>query len=114
MASGSRRAKVRTDKREALLDALADAVLANGLDAASLRPLAKAVGTSDRMLLYYFADKTALLTATFDRVLARLMPLLLPLYPVRRPLPVQGQQQHRLQQRREGAALGEDLPAELH
>ncbi|MEM8825682.1 MAG: TetR/AcrR family transcriptional regulator [Pseudomonadota bacterium] len=59
-----------------MLDALADAVLANGLDAASLRPLAKAVGTSDRMLLYYFADKTALLTATFDRVLARLMPLL--------------------------------------
>ena len=46
-----------SDKRAALIDKLADHVLADGLLHASLRPLAKAVGTSDRMLLYYFKDK---------------------------------------------------------
>ena len=43
----------RTDKdRTRLLDRLAAHVIAHGLSAASLRPLAKAAGTSDRMLMY--------------------------------------------------------------
>jgi len=40
-----------TDRHDALIDWLADHVLAHGLSASSLRPLAKAAGTSGRMLL---------------------------------------------------------------
>lgn len=54
------------------LDRMTDHVLAHGLGAANLRPLAKAAGTSDRMLLYYFKDKAALITAIFGRVAMRL------------------------------------------
>jgi AcrR family transcriptional regulator len=64
------------DRRDAILDRLADHVLAEGLAAASLRPLARAVGTSDRMLLYYFKDKAAIITAVIERVSTRLALLL--------------------------------------
>ena len=47
--------------RESLLPLLAAHVLAHGLGQASLRPLAKAAGTSDRMLLYHFGTKDALI-----------------------------------------------------
>jgi AcrR family transcriptional regulator len=47
--------------RESLLPLLADHVLAHGLGQASLRPLARAAGTSDRMLLYHFGTKDALI-----------------------------------------------------
>lgn len=47
--------------RESLLPLLAAHVLAHGLGQASLRPLAKAAGTSDRMLLYHFGTKEALI-----------------------------------------------------
>jgi AcrR family transcriptional regulator len=47
--------------RESLLPLLAEHVLAQGLGQASLRPLAKAAGTSDRMLLYHFGTKEALI-----------------------------------------------------
>jgi AcrR family transcriptional regulator len=50
----------------------ADHILAHGLEASSLRPLAKAAGTSDRMLLYYFRDKAELITAALDVIAARL------------------------------------------
>ena len=63
---------VASDKRSALIDKLADHVLAEGLLHASLRPLAKAVGTSDRMLLYYFKDKDELIEAVLDRITARI------------------------------------------
>ena len=63
-------------KRHQLTEQLADYVLAHGLQGASLRPLAAAVGTSDRMLLHYFADKEALLTATLSLVAQRLIGLL--------------------------------------
>jgi len=66
----------RDDRRQALLAVMADHVLAHGLAAASLRPLAKAAGTSDRMLLYYFADKDELLAATLAEIGARLAVLL--------------------------------------
>lgn len=60
------------DKRSQLIDQLADHVLAEGLLHASLRPLAKAVGTSDRMLLYYFKDKNELIEAVLDRITLRI------------------------------------------
>lgn len=60
------------ERRSAIVDRLADHVLAHGLVAASLRPLAKAAGTSDRMLLYYFADKSELLAATLQRIAERM------------------------------------------
>ncbi len=63
-------------RRVALLDQLADHVLAHGLSASSLRPLANAAGTSDRMLLYYFPDKDALIAAVLEVVAARLVVLL--------------------------------------
>lgn len=47
-----------------------------GLGGASLRPLAAAAGTSDRMLLYYFTDKDDLLAATLGHIAARLARLL--------------------------------------
>lgn len=46
--------------RETLLPFMANFVLENGLSAASLRPLAKAAGTSDRMLIYHFGSKERL------------------------------------------------------
>jgi AcrR family transcriptional regulator len=48
--------------RDILLPRLAAHVLAHGLGQASLRPLAKAAGTSDRMLIYHFGTKEALIT----------------------------------------------------
>ncbi|MEO1045492.1 MAG: TetR family transcriptional regulator [Pseudomonadota bacterium] len=66
----------RSAKVEAMVDAMADFVLQNGLTAASLRPLAKAAGTSDRMLLYYFPDKDALMAAILERVADRMVAML--------------------------------------
>jgi AcrR family transcriptional regulator len=54
-----------------MIDKLADHVLAEGLSASSLRPLADAAGTSDRMLLYYFKDKADLISAALERVALR-------------------------------------------
>lgn len=61
------------ERREAILNRLADFVLARGLAASSLRPLARAAKLSDRMLLYYFRDKTEVLAATLERIAARLV-----------------------------------------
>ncbi len=61
-----------TLKRQTLLEKLSDYVLEKGLLETSLRPMAKAVGTSDRMLLYYFADKADLLNAVFGHIILRM------------------------------------------
>src|SRR3984957_15457340 len=81
---------VRSDRRQAAIDRMADHILLEGLGAATLRPLAAAAGTSDRMLLYYFADKDELLTATLDRIAARMISELDGAIPVepRRPFAV--------------------------
>ena len=65
-----------SEKRSELIEKLADHILAEGLLGASLRPLAKAVGTSDRMLLYYFKDKEELIEAVLDRIAARITAIL--------------------------------------
>ncbi|MGW1987900.1 TetR/AcrR family transcriptional regulator [Streptomyces collinus] len=67
-------------KRRALLDRVRAYVLHNGLTDLSLRPLAQALGTSDRMLLYYFGTKERLVAevVAFDerRPLLRIHTLL--------------------------------------
>ena len=63
-------------RKAALLDDLADFVLDRGLEAASLRPMAQAAGTSDRMLIYHFGDKDSLIAAVIDHVATRLTGLL--------------------------------------
>jgi AcrR family transcriptional regulator len=60
------------DRRDSLLEKLTDHVLAHGLGQSSLRPLAKAAGLSDRMLLYYFKDKDEIISAVLMRVAQRL------------------------------------------
>ena len=54
-------------RREALAERATDWALEHGLIGLSLRPLAAAIGTSDRMLLYHFADRDDLV-ATVLRV----------------------------------------------
>ena len=49
-----------SERREVLAEAATDYVLEHGLLDLSLRPLAAALGTSDRMLLYHFKDKNDL------------------------------------------------------
>lgn len=63
----------RDQKRQALAQAMAGHLLQHGLGAATLRALASAAGTSDRMLLHYFADKQEILRATLDEVAAQFM-----------------------------------------
>jgi AcrR family transcriptional regulator len=63
---------VRERRRQAALQAMADHLLEHGLPGATLRPLAEAAGASDRMLLYYFANKEELIGATLSEVAARL------------------------------------------
>ena len=81
---------IRDDRREAAIERMADHLLSEGLGSATLRPLAAAAGTSDRMLLYYFADKDDLLTATLDRIAKRMITQLDGAIPVEphRPFPV--------------------------
>jgi AcrR family transcriptional regulator len=50
------------DRRTELTEAALDYVLDHGLIGLSLRPLAAALGTSDRMLVYHFGSKEQLVT----------------------------------------------------
>ena len=60
------------ERREQLLDKVADHLLVAGIAGSSLRPLAEAVGLSDRMLLYYFKDKEDVIAGGLARVAERL------------------------------------------
>jgi AcrR family transcriptional regulator len=55
-------------QRAAHLAGAVDHVLREGVATLSLRPLAAALGTSDRMLLYYFGTRDGLLAAVLDVV----------------------------------------------
>lgn len=63
------------DRREQLLAAATAHVLQQGLIGLTLRPLAAAVGTSDRMLVYHFGSRDALVseivTATSELAVER-------------------------------------------
>lgn len=56
-----------TGGRERLAEEATDYVLEHGIAGLSLRPLAAALGTSDRMLLYHFGSKDALLADVIER-----------------------------------------------
>jgi AcrR family transcriptional regulator len=55
----------------ALLDAIVDHLTSNGVAELSLRPLAKAVGSSPRGLLYYFGSKENLVVQALGRLRER-------------------------------------------
>jgi AcrR family transcriptional regulator len=59
-------------RREELLERSLDYLLDHGVADLSLRPLAAAVGTSARLLVYHFGSRDGLLTAVMDEVRARL------------------------------------------
>ncbi len=65
-----------TARRESLAEAATDYVLEHGLLGLSLRPLAAALGTSDRILLYHFESKDDLVATVMrvsnDRAIARI------------------------------------------
>jgi AcrR family transcriptional regulator len=54
-------------RREELAERATDYVLEHGIAGLSLRPLAAAIGTSDRMLVYHFTSKDALLAELIER-----------------------------------------------
>lgn len=54
-----------------LLDAIVDHLIENGVSELSLRPLAKAVGSSPRVLLYYFGSKEDLVVKALARLRER-------------------------------------------
>lgn len=58
----------RDEQRDRAVEALARHLLATGLSQCSLRQLAAAAGVSDRMLLYYFADKAEALALPMQRL----------------------------------------------
>lgn len=60
----------RDDQRARATGLMAAHLLHSGLAATSLRQLAAAAGVSDRMLLYYFADKAEALTAAMEQIAA--------------------------------------------
>jgi AcrR family transcriptional regulator len=60
-------------RREELAEAATDYALEHGLIGLSLRPLAEALGTSDRMLLYHFHDKDELIATILRTTNARSM-----------------------------------------
>lgn len=55
---------------ETLLPAMAAHVLEHGISGVSLRPLAKAAGTSDRMLIYHFGNRQGVIDALLDYLAA--------------------------------------------
>src|SRR5258706_10044550 len=57
-----------TERRDELLRRSRDYLLAHGVADLSLRPLAAAIGTSARLLVYHFGSKEALVTAVLDDV----------------------------------------------
>jgi AcrR family transcriptional regulator len=63
----------KTQRRDELLEAIADALVAGGMAALSMRPLAARVGTSARLLIYHFQSKEALLDAALQRVRQRIV-----------------------------------------
>ena len=64
------------ERRNRTLAQVADYLLEHGLEGVSLRPLAAALGTSTRMLLYDFGTKEALLDEALAEIRRRLAGLL--------------------------------------
>jgi len=60
-----------SERREELIDKALHYFLKNGLAGLSLRPLARKIGTSARLLVYHFGSKDGLIAAVMDEVQAR-------------------------------------------
>ena len=86
-ASGGGPERGRPEQRAALLDGVVEYVLREGVATLSLRPLAAALGTSDRMLLYYFDSRDRMLVAVLTAVGERLRAALEAVTPARRLAP---------------------------
>jgi len=63
-------------RRDDLVEGAVAYALREGVSGLSLRPLAAALGTSDRMLVYYFGTRDAVVAAVLAEVAARLRRLL--------------------------------------
>jgi AcrR family transcriptional regulator len=74
-------------KRADLTDQLADIALSDGLSALTLRSAAERLGTSDRMLIYYFSTKAELVRAVLACISARQTQMLAAPRPARRQAP---------------------------
>ena len=57
-------------KKRLVIQRVADYLLEKGLNDTAIRSLAKASGTSDRMLIYYFGSKDELLNQTLGAIAA--------------------------------------------
>lgn len=68
-------------RRAELLDRAVEYVCLHGLAELSLRPLAKAIGSSPRVLLYYFGSKEALVVEIVRRGRARQRAMMMELKP---------------------------------
>ncbi|MFN0089417.1 MAG: TetR/AcrR family transcriptional regulator [Acidimicrobiales bacterium] len=66
----------RADRAEELIDAAAGLLLERGLVDLSLRSMAASLGTSHRMLLYYFDSREALVAAALERLHGRVAAVL--------------------------------------
>jgi AcrR family transcriptional regulator len=60
------------ERREELLEKIIDALLSTGVSDLSLRPLAKSVGSSARLLIYHFGSKEQLLAVALEGVRQRI------------------------------------------
>ncbi len=63
-------------RRLEIIEKTAEYILQNGIQNASLRKLAEAADTSDRMLLHYFQDKEELMTVVLSFISNRLIQML--------------------------------------
>jgi len=73
MTSSDPRAAAFETRRAALTARLVELALADGFSRFGLRDLGAALGTSDRMLLYYFKTKSELVLCVLRQVSARLV-----------------------------------------
>jgi TetR/AcrR family transcriptional regulator, repressor of fatR-cypB operon len=60
----------KTDKREAILDAMLDLVVTRGLEDAPMSVLAKKSGASPGVIYHYFASKDEVIHAVHERVIS--------------------------------------------
>ena len=70
----------REPRREQLLEATVDYILENGVSDLSLRPLAAAVGSKARLLIYHFGSRDALISSALSLVLHRIQDAFLALH----------------------------------
>jgi AcrR family transcriptional regulator len=61
-----------SERRDELIEKSLDYFLEHGVAGLSLRPLAGAIGTSARLLVYHFGSKDGLIQAVMDEVRARI------------------------------------------